>query len=230
MEILRDSSTEYVLLWNAGVRAGHVQRDLRRLVWVDASGKAEVAQLPAGPHQEVRISPDGTRAALLGSPGGRGDVWIYEFGRGRFNRLTFTGTNLAPMWSPDGSSVYYSSFSAVASEATLLKKPADGSRDAVVLAKVSSRAYITWVDPTETAVIVDAVSSSSDRGDILRVVLGATPQQETLVASAANEYASAVSAGRQWLAYQSDRDGTTRNLRSRPRRQRRALAGDLPRR
>ena len=60
------------------------------------------------------------------------------------------------------------------SEATLLKKPADGSRDAVVLAKVSSRAYITSVDPTETAVIVDAVSSSSDRGDILRVVLGAS--------------------------------------------------------
>ena len=103
--------------------------------------------------------------------------------------------------------MYYSSVDPVGSEATLLKKPADGSREAVVLAKVSSRAYITWVDPTETAVIVDAVSSSSDRGDILRVILGATPRQETLVASPANEYAGAVSARRQWLAYQSDETG-----------------------
>ena len=117
--VARDASTgaAHFACANDGTLAfvpGTSQRDLRRLVWVDASGKAEVAQLPAGPHQEVRISPDGTRAALLGSPGGRGDVWIYEFGRGTFNRLTFTGTNLAPMWSPDGSSVYYSSFSAVA--------------------------------------------------------------------------------------------------------------------
>jgi Tol biopolymer transport system component len=186
---------------------GTSPRDLRHLVWVDASGKAEVAQLPAGPHQEVRISPDGARAVLLGSVGGRGDVWIYEFGRGTFNRLTFTGTNAAPMWSPDGSSVYYSSFNAVGSEATLLKKPADGSRDAVVLAKVSSRAYITWVDPTETTIILDAASSSSSRGDILRVMLGATTRQETLVATPANEYAGAVSAGRRWLAYQSDETG-----------------------
>jgi len=36
------------------------------------------------------------------------------------------------------------------------------------------------------------------------VFLGATTRQETLVATAANEYAGAVSAGRQWLAYQSD--------------------------
>ena len=115
-----------------------------------------------------------------------------------------------------------------ASEATLLKKPADGSRDAVVLAKVSSRAYITWVDPTETAVIVDAVSSSSDRGDILRVILGATTRQETLVATPANEYAGCGQRRTSVARLSIGRDGTTRNLCSRPRRQRRALAGDVP--
>ena len=71
--VARDASTgaAHFACANDGTLAfvpGTSQRDLRRLVWVDASGKAEVAQLPAGPHQEVRISPDGTRAALLGSP------------------------------------------------------------------------------------------------------------------------------------------------------------------
>ncbi len=125
-------------------------------MWVDSPERWKSTQLHAGPYQEVRISPDGTRAALLGGSSGNGDVWIYEFARGTFNRLTFTGTNAAPVWSPDGSSVYYSSFSTVGTESTLLKKPADGSREAVVLAKVSSRAYIAWVDPTETTLIVDA--------------------------------------------------------------------------
>jgi len=121
--------------------------ELQRLVWVDPAGQVEVDKLPAGPHQEARISPDGKRVALLGGTSGKGDVWIYEFAGGTFNRLTFTGTNAAPMWSPDGLTVYYASFDAAGTGSTLLKKPVDGSRDAVTVGKTSGRAYITWVDP-----------------------------------------------------------------------------------
>ncbi len=51
------------------------------------------------------------------------------------------------------------------------------------------------------------MNSSSDRGDILRVALGGQRRQEKFVATPANEYAGAVSGGRQWLAYQSDETG-----------------------
>ena len=181
--------------------------ELRQLVWVDASGQTEVVNLPAGPHQEVRISPDGTRAALLGGTSGNGDVWIYEFASGTFQRLTFTGTNGAPTWSADGATVYYASFDATGTESTLLKKPADGSRDAVRVAKASGRVYVTWIDPKETAAIIDAVNPASDRGDILRVTFGAASPPEKLVGTRANEYSSAVSPGGNWLAYESDESG-----------------------
>ncbi|HEX2455648.1 MAG TPA: protein kinase [Vicinamibacterales bacterium] len=181
--------------------------ELRDLVWVDAPGQTELAKLPAGRHQEVRISPDGRRAALLGGTSGNGDVWIYEFAAGTFNRLTFTGTNAAPTWSPDGLTVYYSSFDAARTESTLMKKPADGSRDAVAVAKTPGRSYIAWVDPKETSAIVDVVNPASDRGDILRVTFGTSAPPERLVGTPSNEYAGAVSPGGNWLAYESDDTG-----------------------
>jgi serine/threonine-protein kinase len=210
--IARDGSTgaAHFACANDGTLAfvpGTSLSELRRLVWVDASGQTEVANLPPGPHQEVRISPNGTRAALLGGTSGNGDVWIYEFAGGTSQRLTFTGTNAAPTWSADGSTVYYASFDPAGTESTILKKPADGSRDAVQVAKTSGRAYVTWVDPKETAAIVDAVNPASDRGDILRVTFGVSAPPEKLVGTPANEYGSAVSPGGNWLAYEADDSG-----------------------
>ena len=210
--VARDASTgaahfscanDGTLAFVPGTSAG----ELRNLVWVAVSGQTEIAKLPAGRHQEVRISPDGTRAALLGGTSGHGDVWIYEFARDTFNRLTFTGTNAAPTWSQDGQSVYFSSFDAAGTHSTVLKKIADGSRDAVAVATIPGRAYVTWVNPTETIAILDNVNPASDRGDIVRLAFGTVTPPEMLIATRANEYGGAASPKGNWLAYQSDETG-----------------------
>ena len=210
--VARDASTgaSHFSCANDGTLAfvpGSSIGELRTLLWVDAAGQTEVAKLPAGPHQEAQISPDGTRAALLGGTSGNGDVWIYEFGRGTFNRLTFTGTNAAPTWSLDGQSVYDTSFGGAGAESTLLKKPADGSRDAMAVAKAPGRAYIAWVNRTETAAIVNAVDPASDRGDIFHITFATAGSLKKLVSTPANEYVAAVSPGENWLAYQSYETG-----------------------
>jgi serine/threonine protein kinase/Tol biopolymer transport system component len=210
--LARDASTgaahfscahDGTLAFVPGTAAG----ELRNIVWVAPSGQSEVITLPAGPYQEVRISPDGRRAALLGGTSGNGDVWIYEFARGTFSRLTFTATNAAPTWSSDGLAVYYSSFSSSGNESTVMKKLVDGTREAVTVAKLAGRAYVDWVNPTGTVAVVDAVNPASDRGDILRVALDGNGSAETLVATPSNEYGTSVSPGGQWMAYQSDQTG-----------------------
>ena len=114
----------------------------RQLFWVAETGRMESVKLPPGPHQEVRISPDGGQAVLLNGTSLNGDVWVLEFANGTFRRLTFTSTNVAPIWSADGRTVYFTSFNPAGNVSTLMKKPADGSREAVAVATIKGRAYV----------------------------------------------------------------------------------------
>jgi Tol biopolymer transport system component len=186
---------------------GSAGSEQRRLVWFEQSGRQQPVNLPAGPYQEVRVSPDGTRAVLLHGTAGNGDVWIHEFASGTFTRLTFTTTNAAPIWSPDGRTVYYTSFDRAMKTATLFKKQWETGGDAQALGVLAHRSYVAWVDPREQWAVLDQTNEVSDRGDIVRLRLTPHAVVEKVVASAANEYASAVSPDGQWLAYNSDATG-----------------------
>jgi len=178
--------------------------DLRRLVWVDQQGQKTAVGLPPGPYQEARVSSDGTRAVLLRGTTGGGDVWTYDFSNGTLNRLTFTSTNAAPMWSPDGKMVYYTAFEPTGDASTIMRKVADGSREAEVVRKVPGRAYLDWIDDQQTMAIIDSVNAVSDRGDLLRCAFDPSVAPQPLVAGAANEFSGSVSPTGRWLAYQSD--------------------------
>ena len=54
------------------------------------------------------MSPDGTRIAV-GIRGRTNDIWIYTIASGTLERATFEGDNFAPIWTPDGSRLTFSS-------------------------------------------------------------------------------------------------------------------------
>lgn len=60
-----------------------------------------------GAYQNPRLSPDGTRIALVIPEGANSDVWIYDPQRDAITRLTFGGLNRRPAWSPDGQYVVF---------------------------------------------------------------------------------------------------------------------------
>jgi serine/threonine-protein kinase len=186
---------------------GSTEGDLHLLTWMDRAGRAQPVALPAGTYQEARVSPDGTRVAMLVGTAGAGDVWVQDLGARTFTRLTFTGNCAAPIWSADGLAVYYTTFDPSGLTSFLVRKLADGSRDAETLRRMDGRSYVTVVDEKAGAAIVDAILPSSDRGDILRLPLSPSAPPEPIVNRESNEFSSAVSPGGRWIAYQSDDTG-----------------------
>jgi Tol biopolymer transport system component len=101
---------------------------LSQLTWFDRSGKpAGTVGMPAS-FGNVRLSPDGHRVAVDQiNPDGRNiDIWIHEPARAATTRLTFDPSpHQAPIWSPDGKQILFSSNRKVTTR--LYLKNADGS-------------------------------------------------------------------------------------------------------
>ena len=55
-----------------------------------------------------RLAPDGTRATVTIESGGRLDIWGLDVQRGTRTRLTRSGGNIYPLWTPDGERITFS--------------------------------------------------------------------------------------------------------------------------
>jgi Tol biopolymer transport system component len=99
-----------------------------RLLWRDRQGKA-LGNLgdATGAINSLMLSPDGKRlAASVTDRSGNIDLWIYDTVRGSATRFTFDpATDRAPVWSPDGSTVYFHSNRR--GHFSIFRKAADGS-------------------------------------------------------------------------------------------------------
>ncbi len=179
----------------------------------------------------MRISPDGTRAAVLQGSSLSGDVWVYEFARATFTRLTFTTTNATPVWSADGKDIYYVSIDPGADETTIMRKPADGSHEAEKVVTFKHQAYLKGILPDGETALLDAQRLTYDSNIITVALKPATtpntlhptpfpattpnPQHPTpflgeptpLVNTQFMEYGAAASPDGRWLAYQSNESG-----------------------
>ena len=97
----------------------------RKLVWVDRRGNVE--PLPIGPRGfgAPSLSPDGRRLAVHIDDGPRRDIWIYDLGADSLTRATFDGASAAPVWTPDGKRLVFSSTKDGRRE--IYWQPADGT-------------------------------------------------------------------------------------------------------
>jgi hypothetical protein len=73
------------------------------LTWFDREGKPIATVGQADEYTGLRISPDGTRAAVTRAGA---DVWQMEIARGIPTRVTFSG-GFDPLWSPESQRIAY---------------------------------------------------------------------------------------------------------------------------
>ena len=178
----------------------------RRLAWADRAGNFQPLNFAPAQYNDVRISPDGSRVALVIGSSGTGDVWVCDLARATTTRLTFNVSHASPVWSADGKSVYYTEISTAGDLTTLFRKPADGSREAEILASIKDTAYVKAIRADGPTAIFDHEINTS-RADIIELALTPNAQQVPLVNTQFNEYAAALSPDGRWLAYQSNEIG-----------------------
>ncbi|CAN5722658.1 hypothetical protein BH18ACI5_BH18ACI5_06310 [soil metagenome] len=97
---------------NNGVIAYQTAAPRSRLTWFTRDGKEEGQLGEPAVVRGIRISPDGTRAAMdvRNNQIGSADIWVTELGSGVSTRLHSDAVDeVMPVWSPDSSTIFYRS-------------------------------------------------------------------------------------------------------------------------
>ncbi|MEP6767122.1 MAG: protein kinase [Acidobacteriota bacterium] len=96
----------------SGVLVYRTAQSAGRLVWRDRTGR-ELESVPeTGVYNNPALSPAGDRLAYnFADPRtGKQDIWVRDLGRGVSSRFSLgPGGNYRPIWSPDGSSIVFTS-------------------------------------------------------------------------------------------------------------------------
>ena len=180
---------------------------MTRPAWVDRNGRVEVLPVPPGEFADPSISPDGRRLAVSVIAGGGRDIWIHDFDRKTFAKLTFGGQNLTPVWSRDSAWVYYAAAQQDGIASRIYRRAADGSSEQEEIVTLPNRIYLSFISPDGLKAIFDKPADAKQGYDISRVALVKGAQAEPIVSTLSEEFGASLSPDGRWLAYQSLESG-----------------------
>ncbi len=181
--------------------------------WMDWEGKLQPLRA-AAVYNNIRFSPDGQRLALDIVEGKNQDVWVYEWGRDTLSRLTFDlGLDLAPVWTPDGGRIAFSSARADQATRNLYWQRADGTGETERLTESKNLQVPTSWHPSGNFLAFQE-NNPQTRWDILILPLtgdeasGWKRGEPTIFLNDPfNEFNAAFSPDGRWLAYTSYESG-----------------------
>ena len=193
-----------MLVLSAGSGA---ERRARDLVGVDETGLAERVDAPSLPYFRVRISPDGTHAAIDMTD--FENIYVLNLERGGTPRLlTFADeSGFFPIWSPDGRDLIYTNRDDA--EAGLARKNIDGIGPARTFVSRVELIF-PWTVTSDGATLLATSFGAETTGlDLFTVSLNEPHEFDLLIDDPGSQAEATLSPDGKWLAYSSNETGVT---------------------
>ncbi|HET9361512.1 MAG TPA: protein kinase [Vicinamibacterales bacterium] len=173
-----------------------------QLTWFDREGQPGRPAGEPGRWGVMKLSPDGTRAAIVRNDGNNQDIWQIDLSKGTSTRFTFDpGGDTQPVWSADGSRIAWISnrdgFTGI------YAKPADGSGTEELLHKFKTRptSLTDWTRDGRFLVYTDG-------GDIWALPVSGVPHEKRepipVIQGERGQLGAYVSPDQRWIAYISN--------------------------
>ena len=199
------SASEAVLAYRSGSSAtGYL------LTWFDRTGKEIGTVGRPNSDMNARLSPDGMRAAVMDAgDSATSNIWLLDFARGIRTGFTFRPPAANPVWSPDGSRVFFAS--GVKLEA-IFEKAASGAGPEIELLRQPGRfLYPTSISPDSRFLIYHSMPRAQGPGVpgetwVLPLAAGGRPMH-LLGSPQFKENRAVISPDGRWIAYRSDESG-----------------------
>lgn len=172
----------------------------QQLVWVGLDGKVQGA---TGQSQAFvglpRLSPDGSRAAVISNENQNVDIWIHDLKRSTRTRLTFDqGPDTRPVWSAKGDQIVFQN----SRTDKIYLKAADGTGGAQELGEGDQPSL-----SAEGSHLAFVRTGKDTKSDIWYMPLTGERKPVALIATAADEWGPQLSPDGRYLAYVSDESG-----------------------
>jgi serine/threonine protein kinase len=136
---------------------------LSKLTWLDRSGRETGFLGTPGDQANPRISPDGTRVALdiIDHQTENMDIWIYRATGGVATRITADPAfDSVPVWSPDGSRIFFTSLRQKTGD--LYQRSSSGAGSEEALLHSDRTKYVTDCSPDGKYILYRAIDAESN--------------------------------------------------------------------
>ena len=175
-------------------------------MWFDRSGKELGAVNPAGDVKDMRLSPDGKRAAIqITINAFNADIWLVDLERNTPTRFTFSpAIEDDPVWSPDGSRVLFTSERGGPRDIYQKLSSGAGSEELLLKSEVVKETQ-DW--SSDGRFILFEINDPNNQSDLWVLPLFGDKQPFPFLATEFSEYQGRFSPDGRWVAYVSNESG-----------------------
>jgi Tol biopolymer transport system component len=177
----------------------------RQFVWFDRAGR-ELTRV-GSPHSfgpsYLSMAPDGRRIAVQRTDGGNTDIWLVDLARGNASRFTTDPEpDIAPLWSPDGTRIVYSS---QRNNFNLYERPIGGTVAMDLLLGDGAKSATDWSSDGRFLLFRSLTPESNY--DIWALPMSGDGKPVAVVRAMFDERDAQFSPDGEWIAYQSNQSG-----------------------